>query len=92
MMQLAWFCDNVQFELRGYENIARCYFYMQNVQKAGFYIDRFMRGKLENPRSNQRQVSTEFLAAQVRDRKSEASKSEIAGYRVIYTKESKFVD
>jgi hypothetical protein len=51
-LQMAWYLDCQWFELQAYSNLGRCYFYLQNVAKSQYYMDRNLRGKLESPHSN----------------------------------------
>ena len=47
MLQFAWINKAVAFELAAYFGIARQYFYMQMLEKAEYYLDRSLNGKLE---------------------------------------------
>lgn len=46
-LQIAWIEDRPQEELIAFELIATCHFYMRNIEKCKYYLDRVMRGKLE---------------------------------------------
>lgn len=57
MLQLAWVDKDIKVEMRAYEMIAGCYFCMQDLLRADYFIDRAMRGKFEVESSKTRELS-----------------------------------
>ena len=57
LLQVAWIESNLKYEMIAYEMIGRQYFYLSDLHKACFYIDRTMRGKFENATSKVRELS-----------------------------------
>jgi hypothetical protein len=57
LLQYAWYQSSLEFEMRAYEMMAKQYFYLQDLQKADYYLDRFQRGKFELPDSKTRELA-----------------------------------
>lgn len=57
LLQVAWFQNNLNYEMKAYEMIGLQYFYMRDLAKADYYFDRFMRGKFEVGASKTRDLS-----------------------------------
>jgi len=47
LLQVAWATNNMQYEMLAYELTAKQYFYLSDMHKASYYLDRVMRGKFE---------------------------------------------
>jgi hypothetical protein len=45
-----------ELELKAYEQLARCEYYLSHVKKAGYYLDRFVRGRMETLDSKTRSI------------------------------------
>lgn len=56
MLQMSWFVDNPDFELKSYDMIGMQYFYMNCLDKANHYHDRAMSGIIEPKESDMRKV------------------------------------
>ena len=57
LLQLAWVSGNHYYEMKAYEMIGQQYFYLRNLDKAGYYMERFKRGYFELPCSKIRELS-----------------------------------
>lgn len=47
MLQYSWICNNIDYEIKSYEGIAKWYFYLKELRKSKFYHDRSLRGNTE---------------------------------------------
>jgi len=61
MLHLAWTMKDQQSEIVAYDNLAIDYFYAGEVNKATYYHDRMMRGKVETDKSTVKMVSCNQL-------------------------------
>jgi tetratricopeptide (TPR) repeat protein len=56
-LELAWFEKDLEAETAAYGNMSREHFYKGDIDKANYYNDRMVRGKLENERSSLKTMS-----------------------------------
>ena len=91
-MQISWIVESKTFEIRAYQNLARCYFYLQLTKKSEYYFDRVTRGKLESKTSAQRIIACEHYTRNLKQAKLIADKHEIFGHRVDFKSGKKIVD
>jgi tetratricopeptide (TPR) repeat protein len=56
-LELAWFEKDKNGETEAYGNIGREHFYLGDLDKALYYNDRMVRGKVENERSSLKTMS-----------------------------------
>lgn len=54
-IELAWVLNEKDSELRAYDNIGIQYFYLGNRDKAKYYHDRMITGKVEKPKSEMKE-------------------------------------
>ena len=52
MLKYSWISGSKEFELKSYEGVAHCYYYLEDLKKSLFYHSRFSRGKIEPEDSN----------------------------------------
>lgn len=57
LLELAWFEKDHEAEKIAYINMAVAHFFMGDLDKAHYYHDRMMRGKLENEKSSLKTMS-----------------------------------
>jgi hypothetical protein len=57
MLQVAWFTNNLTYELFAYELIGKQHYYLNDLRKASYYLDRTLRGKFELKLSKVREFS-----------------------------------
>lgn len=57
MLQVAWYSNNLQYELFAYEMIGKQHYYLNDLRKASYYLDRTLRGKFELKLSKVREFS-----------------------------------
>ena len=57
LLQIAWFENDQANEMAAYSLIAKQYFYMSDLHKSAYYMDRAMRGKFEVKTSKVRELS-----------------------------------
>lgn len=91
-MQISWIVDSKTFEIRAYQNLARCYFYLQLAKKSEYYFDRVTRGKLESKTSAQRIIAYEHYVRNLKQTKLKVDKHEVFGHRVGFESGKKIVD
>ena len=56
LLQTAWLCNNVKYELLAYDNIGILYYYEGDIPKAKFYHEKMMSGAIEPKNSKLRQL------------------------------------
>lgn len=56
-MSLAWELNNRTTELKSYENLSIDYYYDDDLQKAKFYHERFIKGQVEKINSVSRKAN-----------------------------------
>ena len=54
MLQLAWYCNNKEYELNAYDHIGLQYYYLGQIEKANYYHFRSMNGAVETENSSLR--------------------------------------
>lgn len=47
MLNLAWFTGNANYELYAYEMLGILFFYLEDIEKAKFFHNKMISGKLE---------------------------------------------
>ncbi len=47
-LQLAWFNNSIEMEMKAYDNLAIQYFYLGELDRSKYYNDRIYRGKFES--------------------------------------------
>ena len=57
-LEIAWMCNDEVNELRAYEMIGKCYFYLGEITKCKIYHDRSQFGRVEDRDSKIRQIFT----------------------------------
>jgi tetratricopeptide (TPR) repeat protein len=61
MLQFAWFNNTTANEIHAYLGLAKQYFYSQQLERAEFYIDRAINGKIEINTSAPRMLATNWI-------------------------------
>jgi len=56
-LELAWFEKDHNIETMAYSNMSKAHFHLGDLDKANYYHDRFLRGKLENEKSSLKTMS-----------------------------------
>ena len=56
LLETAWDTDDVESEVQAYEGLGLQYFYLGELKKSNYYIDRMARGKLEKQESKIRSM------------------------------------
>ena len=64
-LQLAWYLNDLDAELRAYENLGIDYFYMGEMAKANFYDRKFTEGIFEGPDSVVKKVAVNIIKNKV---------------------------
>lgn len=54
---MAWCEKNFEYEIKAYEMMGKQHFYLQDLLRAEYYMDRSTRGKFELPTSKIRELS-----------------------------------
>jgi len=62
-LELAWDQQHEEEEVKAYDNLALCFFYMGDLQKARYYNDRMQRGKIEGQGSVLKSVTKNIISA-----------------------------
>lgn len=57
LLQLAWVTRSHAYEMKAYELLGQQYFYLKEIEKASYYIERFKRGLFEVPESKIRELA-----------------------------------
>ena len=91
MLQVAWFTKSETFEIYAYDQIGKCYFYLQNIKKATEYNERFINGILEYHNSSERLNSTTQFESALKLKKRQG-KFVRAGGVVLYGSDNKKID
>ena len=68
MLQVAWYTQNVQYELLAYEMIGKQHYYLNDLRKASYYLDRTLRGKFELKLSKVREFSNMHYKLKIQQR------------------------
>ena len=63
---MAWYTKSDSFEIYAYDQIGKCYFYLQIVDKATAYSNRVLHGILEIHNSSERLVSDELFERELK--------------------------
>ena len=56
-LSLAWELNDMEAEMRSYDNLAIEYYYIGNINKAKLYHDRVLRGRIEQQNSKAKNAS-----------------------------------
>jgi len=91
MMQVSWFLCSHEFELYAYEQTARAYFYLGNVDKVKFYSDRVLNGIVEPHDSVERIIAVEMLINEQK-LKTKMGKYEKLNFKVSRKRSAKEID
>jgi len=51
MLHHAWYVGNVNYELYAYELLGKIFFYLEDIEKAKFFHNKMISGKLESKNS-----------------------------------------
>lgn len=57
---MAWHINHNQGEISSYENLGLTNFYLGNIEKSGYYMDRVARGKTEAMFSGVKKISLAY--------------------------------
>ena len=55
-LEQAFILNDTQCEVKAYESLAICHFYLTNLRKSSYYLTRLMKGIVEPPDSEIRQA------------------------------------
>ena len=69
-LELAWFENDHEAETMAYGSMSKSHFYLGDLDKANYYHDRMVRGKLENEKSSLKSMS-HFVIKNRRDAKND---------------------
>lgn len=45
---MSWLLNNVNKELKAYDQLGKCYYYLGDLDKACYFHEKMMSGKIEN--------------------------------------------
>ncbi|KAM3147827.1 hypothetical protein pb186bvf_000155 [Paramecium bursaria] len=70
LLKLSWILNDSNFEIYSYDQIALCYYYKQEMDKAKFFHDKFSQGEHELPKTGMRNIGEQAYLLNVKLREA----------------------